>query len=366
VKRIDLEYRAFPAWTTHVHVGAGLFSRLAADLAADPPAHRYAILHDRTVGRLYGARLQRALARVGQRAERVSFPAGEAAKTRETKQRIEDRLLKLGAGRDWAILALGGGVTGDLAGFVAATWHRGVPLIQVPTTLLAMIDAAVGGKTAVNLRGGKNLVGAMHQPLAVWADVATLGTLSDRVYREGLAELVKAAVIADAGLFRWLEAHVNELRSRKRAVVIEAVTRAIRIKGRVVRQDERELGRRAILNFGHTVGHALESLSGYTLRHGSAVAIGMAVEARLAVQLGGFTGRAADRLIALLRAFDLPVELPAGSVPARIVGATRADKKSRRGRARYALPAALGRMTAGSDVTREVEDSAVLRALRRN
>ena len=347
-------------------MGSGLFTRLAADLAAEPAADRYVIITDRKVGGLYGERLQRSLARAGLRVDRLAFPAGERSKTRETKQRIEDRLAALGAGRDCAILALGGGVTGDLAGFVAASWHRGVPLIQVPTTLLAMVDASIGGKTAVNLPRGKNLVGAMHQPLAVYADVSTLKTLPDAVYRDGIAELVKAGVIADAGLFRWIESHVRELLARRRETVVEAVARAVHIKGRVVCSDERELGRRAILNFGHTIGHALESVSGYSLSHGKAVAIGMTVEARLAVDHGGLSAAAALRIAALLESFGLPVKVPAGLAPMRVLNATFFDKKSRSGRVRYALPVALGRMARGPAVTRTIEDGVVLAVLREN
>ena len=345
-------------------MGRGLFGRVAADLAARPAAERYFAVSDSRVSSLYGDRLEHALERAGLRVDRITFPRGEAAKTRATKQRIEDRLLALGAGRDSAILALGGGVSGDLAGFVAATWHRGVPLVQLPTTLLAMVDASIGGKTAVNLPQGKNLVGAIHQPHAVYADIATLKTLPQATFRQGIAEIVKGGAIADAGLFRWLEANANALLARRPQSVTEAVARSIRLKARVVRRDERESGRRAILNFGHTIGHALESVSGYKLSHGSAVAIGMAVEARLALEHTGLPESAARRIVALLADFGLPTEIPRQLSLAEIRSATHQDKKARSGRARYALPTALGRMRPGAGVTVPVADKAVLDALR--
>ena len=363
-KRFDLKLRAAPAWTTRVHVGVGLFPALAADLAARPLADRYFVVGDRRVSSLHGERLSRALKRSGIRADRVTFSHGEASKTRATKRRIEDRLLALGAGRDSAILALGGGVSGDLAGFVAATWQRGIPLVHLPTTLLAMVDASIGGKTAVNLPQGKNLVGAIHQPHAVYADISTLKTLPDATYRDGIAEIVKGGVIADAGLFRWLEANAKGLLARRRAVVVEAVERGVRVKARVVRRDERETGRRAILNFGHTIGHALESVSGYRLSHGRAVAIGMAVEARLAVDHGSLSESDARRVVDLLETFGLPSNVPAGLTSARIIRATHRDKKARSGSARYALPVALGRMLPGSQVTVVIPDSAVRGALK--
>jgi 3-dehydroquinate synthase len=255
-------------------------------------------------------------------------------------------------------------VTGDLAGFVAATWQRGVPLVQLPTTLLAMVDASIGGKTGVNVPQGKNLVGAIHQPHAVYADIATLKTLPEGVFRDGIAEIVKGGVIADAGLFRWLESNVKPLLARRRSVLIEAVERGVRVKARVVRRDERESGRRAILNFGHTIGHALESVSGYRLSHGSAVSIGMAVEARLALDHCGLRESVAARIVALLAEFGLPTTIPRALSPTRIRAATHHDKKARSGKARYALPVALGRMRPGAEVTLAIDDGAVLAALR--
>ena len=344
-------------------VGRGALDRLVVDLVERPPARLLVIVSDDRVAPLYAGPLRARLERAGARAELLTFPSGESSKTRERKAEIEDRLAALGAGRDTALIAVGGGVTGDLAGFVAATWHRGVPVIQVPTSLVAMSDAGIGGKTAVNLPGGKNLVGCFHQPHAVYADVATLATLPEASYVDGLAEVIKSAVVADAKLFRWIEREMGSLLARDPAAVERAVRRAIEIKGRVVVRDERESGRRAVLNFGHTVGHAIESATGYRTSHGRAVAVGMCVEARLAVRATGFPGSDAERLEAVVRSAGLPSAL-AGGVPAEaVVAAMRADKKARAGRARFALPVRLGRMPAGNDVTVEVPDQRVCEVL---
>lgn len=249
------------------------------------------------------------------------------------------------------VVGLGGGVSSDLAGFLAATWHRGVPIVQIPTTLLAMVDAALGGKTAVDLPGGKNLVGAFHQPEALWADVDLLRTLPERHFRAGLAEAVKTAVALDAALFRELERRTSVLVRRDPGPVLALVARCLRLKAAVVARDPRDDGPRAALNFGHTVGHALEAASGFRVAHGEAVAIGIVAEARLAERLVGFPARETARIVALLRAFGLPTRLPRGVDPGAVAALTRRDKKVRATAVRCALPRALGRMPPGSDPT---------------
>jgi 3-dehydroquinate synthase len=340
-------------------VGRGALDRLRDDLLAHPPGRPVIVVSDSNVAPLYGEPLRRRLVDGGLDAHLCTFQAGEANKTRETKAALEDRLLELTVGRDTALVAVGGGVTGDLAGFVAATWHRGVPVVQVPTTLLAMADAALGGKTAVDAPGGKNLIGAFHQPLAVWADVSTLATLPEDELRAGFAEVVKAAVIADSGLFRWLEESAGALLGRDGEALEHVVERCLRIKARVVARDEREAGRRAVLNFGHTVGHAIEAASGYRVRHGHAVAIGMAAEARLAVSESGFPRTSVSRLERLLESFGLPVIWPGEVELEEAVTATRRDKKARAGRVRYSLPRRIGRMAPGNEVTTVVEEPAL-------
>lgn len=338
-----------------VVVEAGALALAATHLARSFPGFLQVVVSDRRVARLHGRRFVRLLATQGARTALLSFPAGERFKTRETKALLEDGLLRRGAGRDTVIVALGGGVTLDLAGFLAATWNRGVPFVAIPTSLLAMVDAALGGKTAVDVPGGKNLVGAFHQPVSLWADVRALRTLPDRSYREGLAEVVKTAVALDAALFRALETDVSRLVRRDERAIARVVARCLVLKGRVVVSDERESGRRAVLNFGHTVAHAIEAATDYRIAHGEAVAIGVVAEARLAERVTGFPRVQADRIDALLAAFGLPVRVPAGIDRKRLVRAMIRDKKTRVGVVRCALPQRIGRMPAGNDPTVPVD-----------
>jgi 3-dehydroquinate synthase len=337
---------------------------MVEELVAHPPGRPLVLISDSNVAPLYGAPLLGELTRGGVEAHLETFPAGEVHKTRETKAALEDRLVRLGIGRDAAIVAVGGGVTGDLAGFTAATWHRGTPLVHAPTTVLAMCDAALGGKTAVDLPGGKNLVGAFHQPRAIYADVATLATVPEVHFRGGFAEVVKVAVIADPDLFRWLEGSAPELVRRDPEALEHAIARSLRIKARVVERDEREAGRRVILNFGHTVAHAVEAASGYSVSHGDAVAIGMMVEGTLAVAATGLPAAHLERLRHVLTSLGLPVRWPGGVRIEDVLAAVRHDKKARAGRARYALPTRIGRVPPGRGVVREIDESRLVEACR--
>jgi len=337
----------------------GVLDQLVEDLATSPPGNRLFLVSDDRVAPLCGEPLRARLSGRGLDVELLTFPEGEASKSRSEKARLEDRLLSFGAGRDSALLAVGGGVTGDLAGFVAATWHRGVPVVQVPTSLLSMADAALGGKTAINVGAGKNFVGAFHQPLGVYADVSVLSTLAEDRFVEGFAEVVKAAVVGDAKLFRWLEDNVEPLLARDPDALEYAIGRCMQIKGRVVARDEREAGRRAILNFGHTVAHALEVRSGYSMHHGDAVAVGMCVEARIARRLTGLSATHAARLERLIERFGLPMRPSFDVTPEDLLEATRHDKKARQGQVRYALPREAGRMLPGDEVTLAVDDETV-------
>jgi 3-dehydroquinate synthase len=274
------------------------------------------------------------------------IPSGEAHKTRDTWARVTDGLLEAGCGRDTTVVALGGGVVGDLAGFVAATFMRGVPVVQCPTSLLAMIDASIGGKTGVDTAAGKNLVGAFHPPAAVLADVETIRTLSLPQRRAGLAEAIKHGVLADADYFARLDADLPALLDAEPSATLDAVARSVEIKAEVVRADEREHGRRKTLNLGHTLGHALEHVSGYALLHGEAIAIGMVLEARIAERLGVAEPGTAQRIRELLERAGLPVQRPAALPVDAIVDATRLDKKARQGRVEYSLPARIGAMAA--------------------
>jgi 3-dehydroquinate synthase len=329
-----------------------------------PNAHRYAIITDENVGPLYAERATRAFpnARV------ISIPAGEHHKTRETWASVTDELLTQGFGRDSAIVALGGGVVGDLAGFVAATFMRGIPVVQVPTTLVAMIDASIGGKTGVDTPAGKNLVGAFHQPAAVLIDPTVLATLPPRELRAGLAEAIKHGVIADAGYFDRTVDALPHLIARDGATsdaMRSVIEGSVAIKQSVVARDEREHGVRKILNFGHTLGHAAEALSGYALLHGEAVAIGMAVESRLAERLGLAEPGTAERVRMALSRAALPDRMPPSLAADRLIALTRHDKKARRDRVEYALPKRIGQMAGeATDWGIAVADADALEALR--
>ncbi|HEX4632390.1 MAG TPA: 3-dehydroquinate synthase [Gemmatimonadales bacterium] len=325
-----------------VLVGRGLLKDLTTLLSRHAPAQRYVVITDDQIERTYARRAATDLS-----APLLSFAAGEGRKTRETWADLTDRLLAHHVGRDACIVAVGGGVVGDVAGFVAATYLRGIPCVHVPTTLLAMIDASIGGKTGVNTPAGKNLVGAFHQPRLVVADIDTLDSLPAPQYAAGLAEAVKHGVIADADYFTFLERETDAVTARKGPPLERLVARSVEIKAGIVAADEREAGIRAALNFGHTVGHAVEATSGYSLLHGEAVAIGMAYEARLAEILGIGEPGIGERLTGVLGTYRLPVTRPSAASVDQLISKMRNDKKSRAGDLRFALPRAIGAMHGG-------------------
>jgi 3-dehydroquinate synthase len=342
-----------------VYVDTGLLGRLEQLVAQHLPGARIALIMDSTLHTLYGSgRLGPAWS-----FESLTFPAGEGSKSRESWCRLTDELLERGFGRDTGIVALGGGVTGDLAGFVAATYMRGVPYIQVPTTLLAMVDASVGGKTAVDTPKGKNLVGAFHHPSAVVADPLVLGTLPMETFREGLAETVKHGLIADRKYFEWMESHVSPIAGRDPDTLAPLIRRSIEIKADVVRIDEREMGCRAILNAGHTVGHALELEAGYELPHGHAVGLGLVVECQIAEDLKIAAPGLRARVSALLAELGLPTRLRRDLETEPVIAAMRRDKKNRAGHIHLALPAAIGQMQHSRAWTTPVPDDVIGAAL---
>jgi 3-dehydroquinate synthase len=320
----------------------GATSRIAQLVDQHAPSHRIAIITDANVEPLYARRVRDEF---GDRATVFAMPPGEDAKTRETWAQITDDMLAAGFARDTTVVAIGGGVVGDLAGFVAATYMRGVPIVQVPTTLLAMIDASIGGKTGVDTPAGKNLVGAFHQPTLVIIDPQTLATLPANHFRAGLAEALKHGVVASAGYFEVVAA-ARESTARDDAALLDVVSQSVRIKANVVMRDEREAGVRKVLNFGHTIGHAIESVSNYRLLHGEAIAIGMTLEAQLAERLGIADAGTAAMIQDALKGMGLPTTLPAIDRSA-VLSATKSDKKARAGRVEYALPERIGSM-AGS------------------
>jgi 3-dehydroquinate synthase len=357
---------ANPVVVTHalgrypVYVEPGGLGRLEPLVAEHLPGARVAMIADADVHALLQA------GRFGRgpwAGDALTFPSGEASKTRDQWARLTDALLGRGYGRDGGIVALGGGVTGDLAGFVAATYLRGLPYVQVPTSLLAMLDASVGGKTGVDTPEGKNLVGAFHPPAAVLADPRALATLPDPAFRGGMAEAVKHGLIADADYFAWMERDADALLRRDEAALVRLVRRSVEIKAEVVSGDERESGRRAILNAGHTVAHALEHATAYGLPHGEAVALGLVAECALAEALGVAPAGLSARVGGLLRRLGLPLRLAAPIDPARVVVAMGADKKNRGARIRFALARGLGVMDEGEHWTSAAPETAIREAL---
>ena len=326
---------------------------------------RAVVISDSNVAPLYADALAEALG-VPTR-DRLVFPAGEQSKSREEWARLTDAMLANGVGRDSVIVAVGGGVVGDLAGFVAATYMRGIPVVQVPTTLLAMIDAAVGGKTGVDTPAGKNLVGAFHQPSLVLADPAVLATLPAAQLRNGLAEALKHAMISSAVELEWLLANAATLTDPANAQsppFTELVARNLQIKAGVVQRDERESGVRKSLNFGHTIGHAVELACDFTMPHGECVGVGMRTEAEIAVRLGIAAPALPGRVETALTALGLPLSPSRPLTPDAVLAATRADKKARAGAVEYALVRDVG-IVAGSEsgYGTPVDDQIVLGAL---
>ncbi len=338
-----------------IRIGRGLLAELPELVGAACPAARYVVITDSHVGKLYGGQVVARLRDGTLPAELFEFPAGEWNKfpagewnkTRETWASLSDRMLARQFGRDCAVIALGGGVTGDVAGFVAATYLRGVPYVQVPTSLLAMIDSAIGGKTGVDVPAGKNLLGAFHQPALVVADLDVLASLPVAQLAAGMAEAVKHGVIADAAYFGFLEGEHRAVLARDADVLERVVSRSVEIKADVVAADEREAGRRATLNFGHTVGHAIEATSKFAVLHGEAVAIGMAYEARLAEALAIAERGTGERIRGALERYGLPLELPDPAAVPELLAAMQVDKKARAGTLRFALPRAIGSMHGG-------------------
>jgi 3-dehydroquinate synthase len=344
-----------------VLIHPGLLETAGSLIAEHCPAHRYAVITDSRVADVVGERFIDALERDGLDVTLFKFPAGEWNKTRETWGELTDAILRAAYGRDAAIVALGGGVTGDLAGFVAATYMRGLPVVQVPTTLLAMVDSSVGGKTGLDTAVGKNLVGAFQQPALVLIDPAVLSTLPEPQLAAGLAEALKHGLIRDAGYFDRLADDLDRAFARDVDVLARLIARSVDIKAEVVARDEREGDYRRILNFGHTVAHAQELVSGYGWLHGEAVAAGMVAEATIGEAMGVTRAGVADRIREVLEAARLPVELDGEVDETRFFKAVELDKKRAGGRTRYTLLAEIGRVaeSAGGAWTHEVPEETV-------
>lgn len=349
-----------------IAIGPGLLADGAA-LAQHVRGRHVLLVSDSIVAPLYAGTVREALhaARPDLAIGTFILPAGEESKTLAHFGHAIDALATLGATRDACVVALGGGVVGDLAGFAAACWMRGVDCVQVPTTLLSMVDSSVGGKTAVDIPQGKNLVGAFHPPRAVFADTGALATLPPRELRAGLAEVVKYGAIRDARFFQWLEQERGALLAMDTDALALAIAASCEHKAEIVARDPLEKGERALLNFGHTFGHAIETEQGYggvgndNLNHGEAVAVGMVLAARLSAQLGMAPAADADRLEQLLAAYGLPVRIPAGLAPEALLARMRLDKKNLAGRLRLVLWRGLGQ----AEVVPDVDEARVLAVL---
>lgn len=344
--RVELGERSYS-----VRIGPGILDGLGSAVRALCPAPNAAVVTDSNVGPLYAERALASLRQAGYEAHLVTVPAGDGSKSLDQAARLYDAMAAARIERRSPLIALGGGMVGDLTGFVAATWLRGVPFVQCSTTIEADVDAGVGGKTGVNHPAGKNLVGAFYQPRLVLMDTTTLDTLEDRDFRAGLAESVKHGAIRDAAFFAWHESHVEPILAHDAAALADLLERNVRIKAAVVAADEREAGLRAILNFGHTIGHAAESLMHYEWRHGECVAVGMVAVARIAVRRGLMADADAARITKLLQTFGLPTGIPAHLSAEDIVRLTKMDKKVAEGRVRFVLVPRFGETVLRDDIT---------------
>jgi 3-dehydroquinate synthase len=354
VERIDVSLgkRSYP-----IFIGAGAMA-LRDELDRVVPARDVLIVTNTTVGPIYSAKLTAALA--PRRCIEVALPDGEVHKTLANVSRMLDVLVTNRFARDACVVALGGGVVGDMAGFAAACYQRGISFVQVPTTLLSQVDSSVGGKTGVNHPGGKNLIGAFHQPIAVFADVDTLATLPDRELRAGFAEVIKYGLIVDRPFFNWLEANAEKLLARDTAALIHAIKRSCEVKAEIVARDEHERGDRALLNLGHTYGHAIESATHYTTwLHGEAVAAGMLLAADTSQRLGWIEAADVARIERVLQKFGLRTDVK--SLTATTIAENmKIDKKVAAGRIRLVLLKSIGK----SVVTGDYEDAALRETLR--
>ncbi len=334
-------------------------ANIGEDLRRREFAKRFFVIADSTVAGLYGQQLLASLKQAGYDPEILTFPAGEQSKVLGTIGALASRLAQFGMDRGDGLLALGGGVTGDITGFLAASFMRGVPFVQVPTSLLAQVDSSVGGKTGVDIPEGKNLLGAFYQPRAVYIDSLVLRSLPALELLNGLAEVIKYGVIYDGDFFAFLEGKRQKILHLDLAVIEEVIESCCAIKAAVVEKDERESDLRRILNFGHTIGHAVEADSSYKLAHGMSVAIGMAAACRLAVDKGIFSQALSARVVRLITDFGLPVAIPENAAAARLKKYLQTDKKTVGGKVFFVLPTAIGKV----EITANIDDNMLNRVL---
>ena len=347
--KVGLADRSYP-----ITIKQGLLDEIGVELHRNQYAKRYGIIADDLVAGLFGERLHASLKANNIEAEMITFAHGEASKNLATVAELSSRLARLGFDRKDGLIALGGGVTGDITGFVAACYMRSIPFVQVPTSLLAQVDSSVGGKTGVDIPEGKNLVGAFYQPRAVYIDCGVLEQLPQSEFLNGLAEVIKYGIIYDRDFFRFLETSRQEILALDQLILEEVVARCCRIKGAVVEADEQESDLRRILNYGHTIGHAVEAVSEYSLPHGSAVAMGMVAVAELAVLTGILDEREKERIKKLIHEFGLPVTIPPEYNRESIRQYLLTDKKTVGGRVFFVLPVKIGKVIITDDVEAEL------------
>lgn len=356
--KVELGARSYP-----IYIGTAMNDRFPEILALFDFCQPCVVLSDSTVAKHYGAIVGEWAQRGGIEAHLIEFPAGEKSKSLRTYEEIIAKFAALGVARDWTVIAMGGGVTGDLAGFVAATYMRGLRYIQMPTTLLAQVDSSVGGKVGINHPAAKNLLGAFYQPTLVWIDTAFLQTLPERELICGLAEMVKYGVIREATFFTYCESHLEQLLRRHDEALTMAIYRSCAIKADIVARDERDQGVREILNFGHTIGHALEASTGFrAMNHGEAVLWGMRIEAWIARHLGLFDNKEFARFESFISRIPLKATLE-GIDHSKILEKIRLDKKVRRGKTQFILPESIGRTTTIEDVPHELIQESLAFAL---
>lgn len=351
VLQIDLGDRSYP-----IIIKSGYLKEIGNDLLEKQIGTRYGVVADDHVAGLYGDAFMAMLRSSGITAELFTFPRGEASKSLQTMGDLAGRLARSGFDRKDALIGFGGGVTGDLTGFLASAYMRGIPFVQVPTTLLAQVDSSVGGKTGVDIPEGKNLLGTFYQPQVVYIDIALLKTLPNEELLGGLAEVIKYGVIRDAEFFQFLCDNRQKILKLDEEIIIKTVYTCCRIKAEVVSRDEREGGIRRILNYGHTIGHAVEGASDYTIIHGLAVAIGMAAAAKLAVLAGLLAPETAKKITDALIAFGMPVEIPKNLDRNRMKKYLLADKKTVGGKVHYVLPTEIGKTCIVADLDEKLVD----------
>ena len=349
METVKVHLKSQPGNSYDIVIGRGIVDKIPKDLKKAGLVNNYVIITDSNVKKKYGNKLLSKMGKIGLKVSIITFKAGEKSKDRRTKESIENQMLGNGLGRDTLIIALGGGVVGDIAGFVAATYCRGIRYIQVPTTMLAMADSSVGGKTGVDTEFGKNLIGAFHQPTKVYIDTSILDKLSREEMKNGIAETIKHAVIKDKSFFSYLEKNINNLAKKDPEVIDYVTKRNCEIKSAVVERDEKEKGARKILNYGHTIGHAIESASNYTIPHGKSIALGMIAAAKISAKMGFMPMKDLIRQNSLIAAAGLQTKIRDVGTD-KIIKALKYDKKNVDGTSTFILPRSIGDVFFKDDV----------------